>query len=44
MSEFKMALSAPVLNGKVLDVNVARAFGGLHGIDHADGRDVILKK
>ena len=31
----------PVLNGKMLDINVSRAFGGDLGVDHVDGRLVV---
>ena len=31
----------PVLNGKVLDVNVARALGGDLRVNHVDGRFVV---
>ena len=33
---------APVLNGKVLDVNMARALGRFSGVYHFDRRFVIL--
>jgi hypothetical protein len=44
VTEFKMTLTSPVLNGKVLDVNVPRPFGRLHCVDYPDGRDIFLKQ
>lgn len=32
----------PILNGKVLDVNVKRAFSRNFGVDHFDGRHVVI--
>ena len=37
----KVASFLPVLDGKMLDVDVTGAFGGHTGIDHVDGRHVV---
>jgi len=37
-----MTSAFPVLNGEILDVDVARAFGRASSIDHFDGRFVVL--
>jgi hypothetical protein len=42
MAKFKVTLSTPVLDGKVLYINVTRALSRLHCIDHTDGRDVVF--
>ena len=32
----------PVLNGKILNINMARAFSGDTVVDHVDGRHVVF--
>jgi hypothetical protein len=44
VGEEDMASLAPVLNGKVLDVDMARAFSRFVGVDHLDGGLVVLVK
>ena len=40
--EEDVASTFPILDSKVLDVNVAGAFGRTAGVDHVDGRFVVL--
>ena len=42
VSHDDVAVSFPILDGKVLDVNVAGAFGRDTGIDDRDGRHVVF--
>ena len=42
VAHFNLALFAPVLDRKKLNINVSGAFGGALGIDHANGRGVVF--
>jgi hypothetical protein len=46
MPKFKMTLSAPVLNRKVLNIDVSGMLGRFHCINHVNSRDIafILKE
>ena len=42
MAHDDVAGVVPILNGKMLDVNVTRAFGGNASVDHFDSRHVVF--
>ena len=44
MAKFNVALAAPILYSKVLDVDVPRTFGWFHRVDHPDGGDIVFIK
>jgi hypothetical protein len=40
----KFSLLAPVLDGEMLDIDTARAFGRFSSVDHLDGGVIIFKE